>query len=376
MSKTIAVCNQKGGVGKTTTAVNLGIGLARMNYKVLMIDADPQADMTTCLGCQDKDELPNTFARLMREYTNDNEVEVREAIIHHDEGVDFIPSNIELSSLEMQLVTAMSRERVMRNLLAKVKDDYDYIVIDCMPSLGMITINSLTAADSVIIPVQAQYLSAMGMMQLVQTIGRVKKHMNQELNIDGLLITLSNGRDNLSKDVAKTIKDGYGELLNVYDTIIPSGVAAAYASTTGKSVYSFDSHSNVAQAYMQFVREFTGRDAYTMENIPVSEIRNRGFGMYSILNYNRLAVSIAKDGLREPIEAYRTPSGEIELIDGWRRLKACEVLGLENIQVKLYNVTPERADRLRSIKNFTYANEEDENHKTQEQDKEKGKEMI
>ena len=374
MAKTIAVCNQKGGVGKTTTAVNLGIGLARMNYKVLMIDADPQADMTTCLGCQDKDELPNTFARLMREYTNDNEVEVREAIIHHDEGVDFIASNIELSSMEMQLVTAMGREQVMRNLLSKVKDDYDYIVIDCMPSLGMITINSLTAADSVIIPVQAQYLSAMGMMQLVQTITRVKKHMNPELNIDGLLITLSNSRDNLSKDVAKTIKDGYGELLNVYDTIIPSGVAAAYASTTGKSVYSFDSHSNVAQAYMQFVREFTLKDVYTIENVPINTIKNRGFGMYTTHNYSRLAASIEKNGLREPIEAYRTPSGEIELIDGWRRLKACEILGWENIDVKLYNVTPERADRLKSIKNFTYTNEDDETNKTQ--DKERGREMI
>lgn len=153
MAKTIAVCNQKGGVGKTTTAVNLGIGLARMNYKVLMIDADPQGDMTTCLGWVNNDDITNTFAYLMREYTNDNEVEVREGILHHEEGVDYIPSNIELSALKMQLVTAMSRERVMKNLIDNVKDDYDYIVIDCMPSLGMITINTLTAADSVIIPV-------------------------------------------------------------------------------------------------------------------------------------------------------------------------------------------------------------------------------
>lgn len=375
MAKTIAVCNQKGGVGKTTTAVNLGIGLARMNYKVLMIDADPQGDMTTCLGCVNNDDITNTFAYLMREYTNDNEVEVREGILHHEEGVDYIPSNIELSALEMQLVTAMSRERVMKNLIDNVKDDYDYIVIDCMPSLGMITVNALTAADSVIIPVQAQYLPAKGMMQLIQTIQRVKKHINPELNIDGILITMAGRRDNLSKDITGTIKDGFGNHLNIYDTVIPNGIAAAYASTTGKSVFNFDKNSDVAQAYIQFVEEYTGRDDYILESVPIKTIKQAGFGLYSSSNCRRLATSIAENGLKKPIEVYKNAEGELEIIDGLRRIKACELLDWENIEARIYDVTPERAEELRCIKNTSYNEIEDTIERNKSKDMERKERM-
>lgn len=361
MAKTIAVCNQKGGVGKTTTTVNLGIGLARMNYKVLMIDADPQGDMTTCLGCINKDDMTVTFASLMREYTNDNEVDVKEAILHHEEGVDYIPSNIELSALEMQLVTAMSRERVMKNLINNVKDDYDYIVVDCMPSLGMITINALTAADSVIIPVQSQHLPAKGMMQLIQTINRVKKHINPELNIDGILITLVDKRDNLSKYITEKVREGFGEYLNIYDTVIPSGVAAAYASITGKSVFNFDRNSNVAHAYIQFVREYTGRDDYVLESVPISNIKNQGFGIYSSTSYRMLAMSISESGMREPVELARNADGELEIIDGWRRVKACELLGMDSIDARVYEVSPERAERLRLINGHSTDNDIDKN---------------
>jgi chromosome partitioning protein len=254
-AKTIAICNQKGGVGKTTTSSNLSIGLVRAGKTVLAVDGDPQGDLTTSLGFKNQDELSCTLADLMSSAAADQEFNIQDAILHHYEGVDIIPSNIELSGVEMQLVTSMSREFVLREVLSKVNNDYDYIIIDCMPSLGMITVNALTAADSVIIPVQAQYLPAKGMTQLVKTISKVRNQINPNLKIEGVLLTLADNRTNLAKDTAALIRANYGHLLKVYNTEIPIAVKAAEISAIGKSIFLYDKNGKVANAYSDVVKE-------------------------------------------------------------------------------------------------------------------------
>ena len=219
MCKTIAVCNQKGGVGKTTTTVNLGVGLAMQGKRVLLVDADPQADLTASLGWQDTDSLNITISDKLSDVIRDVNSEATSGILHHKENVDLLPSNLELSAFEMSLVTAMSRETAMRKYLDTVKHNYDYIIIDCMPSLGMITLNALTAADSVIIPVQAQYLPAKGMTQLLQTVSKVKKHINPDLKIEGILLTIVDNRTNLAKSTMDAIRKNFGNRLVCYDIL-------------------------------------------------------------------------------------------------------------------------------------------------------------
>ena len=253
--KTIAICNQKGGVTKTTTTANLGIGLAMQGKRVLLVDADPQADLTTTLGWPDSDNLSMTLTDFLGMEIAGVDYEHTSGVLRHNEGIDLIPASITLAETEMRLVTAMSREYTLKSCLSRMKGAYDYIVIDCPPSLSMLTINALAAADSVIVPVQAQYLPAKGMTQLMKTINNVRKQINPSLKVDGILLTLADMRTNLARATADALQQQYGNMLQIYETQIPIAVKAAEISAAGKSIYAYDKGGKVAQAYADFTKE-------------------------------------------------------------------------------------------------------------------------
>lgn len=251
----MAVVNQKGGTGKTTTCENLGIGLAREGKRVLLVDTDPQGSLTIALGHSRPDDLPVTLTDLMTKVMQDQPLSPKEGILSHDEGIELVPANITLSGLEVSLVNAMSRETVLKQYLETVKDRYDFILLDCMPSLGMLTVNALAASDQVLIPVQANYLSAKGLEQLLQTVNKVKRQINPKLRIEGILLTMVDYRTNFAKEISALIRDTYGGRLKVYDADIPRSVRAAEISAEGVSIFKHDPGGKVAEAYRSLTKE-------------------------------------------------------------------------------------------------------------------------
>jgi chromosome partitioning protein len=260
MCKVIAIANQKGGVGKTTTISNLGIGLAKQGKKVLVIDADAQGSLTASLGIREPDRLEITLATIMASIINDEEIKPEYGILRHEEGVDFMPGNIELSGLETSLVNVMSRETVLRAYIEQQKDRYDYILIDCMPSLGMITINAFTSADSILIPVQAAYLPVKGLEQLIKTIGKVKRQINPKLEIEGILLTMVDNRTNYARDISNLLIENYESRVRIFENSIPMSVRAAEISVEGVSIYKHDPNGKVASAYQSLTEEVLGNE--------------------------------------------------------------------------------------------------------------------
>ena len=255
MAKITAICNQKGGVGKTVTAVNLGIGLAREGKKVLLVDMDAQGSLTASLGYQRPDQMENTLATILGRIILDEPVLPGEGILHQAEAVDLLPANIELSGLEVTLVNTMSRERILRDYLNSVRDQYDVILLDCCPSLGMLTINALAAADQVLIPMQAHYLSIKGLEQLIRTISNVKRKINPGLEIAGILITMADLRTTYSREIIELLRNSYGDKLRIFNSIIPQSIRAAETSAEGRSIYLHDPAGKVSAAYASLTRE-------------------------------------------------------------------------------------------------------------------------
>lgn len=251
----IAVVNQKGGTAKTTTVENLGIGLAREGKKVLLVDTDPQGSLTISLGYPRPDELEITLFDLLNKTINEDSVSAGEGILHQAEGIDLIPANISLAGLEVALVNTMNRERILKQFLEPVKGSYDYVLLDCMPSLGMLTVNALAAADAALVPVQANYLSAKGLEQLLQTINKVKRQINPKLRIEGILLTMVDGRTNYGREISYLIRDTYGGHIKIFNSEIPRSVRAAEISAEGKSIFLHDPKGKVAEAYQNLTKE-------------------------------------------------------------------------------------------------------------------------
>ncbi len=235
IAKIIAVCNQKGGVGKTVTTVNLGIGLARQDKRVLLVDVDPQGSLTASLGYHQPDQFDKTLSTVLGKIIQQQPFDPAEYILHQDEGVDLLPANIDLAVLEMNLVGIMGRETVLRELLETVRGQYDYILLDCCPSLGTLTANALTAADEVIIPMLAHYLSIKGLEQLLSTIGLVRRKFNPHLQVSGILITMANMRTAYSRDIVALLRENYGDKLRIFDipSILTTGNIPIPEITTG-----------------------------------------------------------------------------------------------------------------------------------------------
>ena len=248
MGRIIAIANQKGGVGKTTTAINLSACLAEKGQKVLAIDMDPQGNMSSGLGL-DKDSIDKTIYDMII-----GESDVEEVINHGTiDNLDILPSNVDLSAVEIELIDVDNKEFVVRDAIQKIRDNYDYIIIDCPPSLSLLTINAMTTADSVLVPIQCEYYALEGLSQLIHTVELVKERLNSTLEIEGVVFTMYDARTNLSLQVVENVKDNLQQ--NIYKTIIPRNIRLAEAPSYGTPINQYDPRSAGAESYMKLAEE-------------------------------------------------------------------------------------------------------------------------
>lgn len=267
MTKVIAIANQKGGVGKTSTTVNLGAGLARQGFDVLLVDMDSQANLTMALGFQNPDEMQFTIANVLQKAVREETIIPEEGILTSPEGIDLMPSNVQLSGVELSLINEYGREAVLKQYIDAVRLNYDYILIDCAPSLSVLTINALVAADSVLIPTQPQYFSMAGIQMFYDTFCKVKRKMNPSLQIEGVLVTMMDNRPNFTKDLVAQLRESYGDTFKVFDTEIPTSIRMSESSARGRSIFAYDRKNKVAAAYEKLTREVieNGREGQTVQ---------------------------------------------------------------------------------------------------------------
>ncbi|MGI6153586.1 MAG: ParA family protein [Christensenellaceae bacterium] len=256
MSKVISISNQKGGCGKSTVSFNLAAGLARKGKSVLCIDNDPQGNLTMSMGHHKPDDLPYTISSIVEKIADDQPFEPEKGILTHDEGVSLMPANIQLSGFEAALINVYGREAILKQYVDRVRDHYDFVLIDTSPSLNMLTINALTASDTIIIPTTPQFFSAKGMELLLSTYSRlVRRKINEELRIEGILINMMDSRPNFTKEVASLVRSTFSEKIRVFHTEIPTSVRVSESSAEGISIFKHDPNGKVAQAYEAFVEE-------------------------------------------------------------------------------------------------------------------------
>jgi len=255
MCRVIGVSNQKGGVGKTALSCNLGVGLAREGQRVCVIDADPQGNATFSFGITDRDNLKNTLSSFIDREINERQIPVKEYIVHNDEMVDIIPCNIELASYDYAMMTAYNREHLLERLVKELKKDYDYILIDCSPSLNLMTVNVLTCSDSVIIPVEPATLSLEGLQLLIKSISSMRQKLNRKLRIEGIVINKVDMRQVDDRENISDLREAYGEKIRIYDTMIPKSVRIKACTARGISIFEYDPKGNAARSFEALSKE-------------------------------------------------------------------------------------------------------------------------